>query len=74
MHEPTTRACARKLNLQIHSNLVNCVLELTLGVIDVLMIKDFGEKNQGLRKAKVSRGSRSPQPGGDQVQLGSGLV
>jgi hypothetical protein len=44
MHEPTTRACARKLNLQIHSNLVNCVLELTLGVIDVLMIKDFREK------------------------------
>jgi hypothetical protein len=34
MHVPTTRTCARKLNLQVRSNLVNCVLELTLGDMD----------------------------------------
>jgi hypothetical protein len=31
MHGPTTRAHTRKLNLQVRSNLVNCVLEFTLG-------------------------------------------
>ena len=50
MHGPTTRACARKLNLQVRSNLVNCVLELTLGAMDVLMIMNFGEDHQGLGK------------------------
>ena len=50
MHGPTTRACARKLNLQVRSNLVNCVLEFTLGSIDVLMIRNFGEDHKGLDK------------------------
>jgi hypothetical protein len=35
MHEPTTREHARKLNLQVRSNLVNCILELTLGAMDI---------------------------------------
>jgi hypothetical protein len=47
MHGPTTRAHARKLNLQVRSNLVNYVLDLTLGVMDVLMIRNFGDDHQG---------------------------
>ena len=50
MHGPTTRARARNLNLQVCSNLVNYVLELTLGATDVLMIGNFGENHQGLGK------------------------
>jgi hypothetical protein len=55
MHGPTTRAHARKLNLQVRSNLVNCVLELTFGAMNVLMIRIFGEDHQGLEKAKASK-------------------
>jgi hypothetical protein len=50
MHELTTQARARKLNLQVRSKLVNCVLELTLGAMDVLMIRKFREDYQGLGK------------------------
>lgn len=50
MHGPTTRACARQLNLQVRSNLVNCVLELTLGAMDVFMIRNLGKGQQGLGK------------------------
>jgi hypothetical protein len=42
-HEHSTQ-----LNLQVRSNLVNSVLELTLGAMDVLMIRSFGEDQQGL--------------------------
>jgi hypothetical protein len=52
MHGPTTRARARQLNLQVRSNLVNCVLELTLGAMDVLMIRNLGEDQQGLGKGQ----------------------
>jgi hypothetical protein len=50
MYRPATRAHARKLNLQIRSNLVNCVLEVTLGAMDVLMIRNFEEDHKGLGK------------------------
>jgi hypothetical protein len=50
MNGPITRSSARQLNLQVRSTLVNCVLELTLGAIDVLMIRNLGEDQQGLRK------------------------
>jgi hypothetical protein len=50
MHGLTTRANAQKLKLQIRSNLVNCVLELMLVVIDVLMIRNFGKDHQRLGK------------------------
>jgi hypothetical protein len=50
MHGSMTRARARKLNLQIRSNLINYVLEFTLGAMDVLMIRKFGEDHQGLGK------------------------
>ena len=52
MHGPTTRARARQLNLQVRSNLINCVLELTLGAIDVLMIRNLGEDQRGLEKGQ----------------------
>jgi hypothetical protein len=42
IHGPTTRACARQLNLQVRSYLVNCILELTLCAMDVLMISNLG--------------------------------
>jgi hypothetical protein len=47
---PITRSCARQLNLLVRSTLVNCVSELTLGVMDVLMIRILGEDQQGLGK------------------------
>jgi hypothetical protein len=50
MNGPITRSRARQLNLQVRSTLVNCVLELTLGAMDVLMIRNFGEDQQGLGK------------------------
>jgi hypothetical protein len=51
-HGPITRACARQLNLQIRSNLVNYVLEHTLGAMDVLMIRNLREDQQGLGKGQ----------------------
>jgi hypothetical protein len=52
MHGPTTRARARQLNLQVRSNLVNCVLQLTIGAMDVLMIMNLGDDQQGPRKGQ----------------------
>jgi hypothetical protein len=43
MHGPITRSRARQLNLHVRSNLVNYVLELTFGVIHVLMTRKLGE-------------------------------
>jgi hypothetical protein len=42
MNAPITRSRARQLNLQVRSTLVNCVSELTLGAMDVLMIRNLG--------------------------------
>ena len=39
MNGPITRSRARQLNLQVRSTLVNCVSELTLGAMDVLMMR-----------------------------------
>jgi hypothetical protein len=50
MNEPITRSRALELNLQVHSTLVNCVSELTLGDMDVLMIRNLGEDQQELGK------------------------
>jgi hypothetical protein len=50
MNGPITRSCARQLNLLVRSTLVNCVSELTLRAMDVLMIRNLGEDQQGLRK------------------------
>jgi hypothetical protein len=50
MNGPITRSRAQQLNLQVRSTLVNCVSELTLGAMDVLMIRNFGEDQQGLGK------------------------
>jgi hypothetical protein len=71
MHGPTTLVRARKLNLQVRSNLVNCVLELTLGAMDVLMIRNFGEDHQGLGNGQGVEEEQQgcPQQEGDQVRL-----
>jgi hypothetical protein len=50
MNGPITRSRARQLNLQVRSTLVNCVSKLTLGAMDVLMIRNLGEDQQGLGK------------------------
>jgi hypothetical protein len=50
MNGSITRSRARQLNLQVRSTLVNCVSELTLGAMDVLMIRNLGEDRQGLGK------------------------
>jgi hypothetical protein len=52
MNGPITRSRARQLNLQVRSTLVNCVLELTLGAMYVLMIRYLGEDQQGLGKGQ----------------------
>jgi hypothetical protein len=52
MHGLTTRTRARQLNLQVRSYLVNCILELKLCAMDVLMIRNFGEDHQGLGKGQ----------------------
>jgi hypothetical protein len=52
MHGPIMRPRVRQLNLQVRSYLVNCVLELTLGAIDVLIIRNLGGYHQGLRKCQ----------------------
>jgi hypothetical protein len=48
MQEPITRSRARQLDLQVRSNLVNCFLELTLGSMHVLLIRNNEEYQQEL--------------------------
>jgi translation initiation factor IF-1 len=72
MNRSITRSRTRQLNLQVRSTLVNCVSELTLGAMDVLMIRNLGEDQKGLGKGQ---GVEEEQPGrpqqeGDQVRLG----
>jgi hypothetical protein len=50
MNGPITRSRARQLILQVRSALVNCISELTLGAMDVLMIRNLGEDQLGLGK------------------------
>jgi hypothetical protein len=72
MNGPITRSRARQLNLQVCSTLVNCVSELTLGALDVLMIRNLGENQQGLGKAQGVEEEEQgrPQQEADQVRLG----
>jgi hypothetical protein len=68
MNGPITRSRARQLNLHVCSTLVNYVSELTLGAIDVLMIRYLGEDQQGLGKGQgVEEQQGRPQQEGDQV-------
>jgi hypothetical protein len=62
MHGLITRSCARQLNLLVRSNLVNYVLELTLGVMDVLMIRNLGEDQQGLGKGQDAKEEKQGRP------------
>jgi hypothetical protein len=50
MDGPITRSHARQLILQVRFALVNCVSELTLLAMDVLMIRNLGNDQQGLGK------------------------
>jgi hypothetical protein len=69
---PITRSRARQLILHVRSTLVNCVSELTLGAMDVLMIRNLREDQQGLWKGLVVEEEQQgrPQQEGDQVRLG----
>jgi hypothetical protein len=71
MNGPITRSRARQLHLQVRSTLVNCVSELTLGAMDVLMIRYLGENQQGLEKGQDVEEEQqgSPQQEGDQVRV-----
>jgi hypothetical protein len=66
---PITRSRARQLNIHVHYTLVNCVSELTLGAIDVLMIRNLGEDQQGLGKGQRAEEEEQgrPQQEGHQV-------
>jgi hypothetical protein len=44
------------------STLVNCVSELTLGAMDVLMIRNLGEDQQGLGKGLVVAEEQQGRP------------
>jgi hypothetical protein len=57
-----TRSHARQLILQVRSTLVNCVSELTLGAMDVLMIRNLGEDQQGLGKDLVVEEEQQGRP------------
>jgi hypothetical protein len=72
MNGPITRSRARQLNLQVRSTLVNCVSELTLGAMDVLMIRYLGEDQKGLGKGQGVEEEQQgrPQQEGDQVRVG----
>jgi hypothetical protein len=77
MHGTITRSRARQLSLQVRSNLVNCVFELRLGVMDVLLIRNLKEDQQVLGKGHGFREEKQghPQQGRDQVQRdGSGYL
>jgi hypothetical protein len=69
MNGPITRSRARQLNLQVRSTLVNYVLELMLGAMDVLMNRYLGEDQQGLGKGQGVEEEQQgrPQQEGDQV-------
>jgi hypothetical protein len=71
MNGPITRSRARQLNLQVHSTLVNCVSELTLGAMDFLRIRTLGEDQQGLGKGLGVEEEQQgrPQQEGDQVRV-----
>jgi hypothetical protein len=71
MNGPITRSRARQLNLQVCSTLVSCVSELTLRAMDVLMIRNLGENQQGLGKGQgvVEEQQGRPQQEADQVRL-----
>jgi hypothetical protein len=71
MNGPIRRSRARQLNLQVHSTLVNCVSELTLGAMDVLRIRNLGEDQQGLGKGLGVEEEQQgrPQQEGDQVRV-----
>jgi hypothetical protein len=51
MNGPITRSRARQLILQVRSALVNFVSELTLGAMDVLMIRNLARTSKDLGKA-----------------------
>ena len=72
MNGSITRSRARQLILQVRSTIVNCVLEFTLGAMDVLMIRNLGEDQQGLGKGLGVEEEQHgcPQQEGDQVRLG----
>jgi hypothetical protein len=71
MNGPITRSRARQLNVQVHSILVNCVSELTLGAMDVLRIRNLGEDQQGLGTGLGVEEEQQgrPQQEGDQVRV-----
>jgi hypothetical protein len=65
MQGPITRARARQLDLQVRSNLINYVSELTLGAMHILLIRNNGEDQQGVKEEALGR----PHQGGVSVQL-----
>jgi hypothetical protein len=76
MYGPITRSRARQLNIKVHSTIVNCVLELTLGAIDVLMIRNIGDDQQGLGKGRGVEEQQQghPQQEGYHVRLGCNSI
>jgi hypothetical protein len=61
-----------ELNLRVRSTQVNCVSELTLGAMNVFMIRYLVEDKQGLGKDQgvEEEQQERPQQEGDQVRLG----
>jgi hypothetical protein len=62
MQGPITRARARQLDLQLRSNLVNCFSELTLGSMNVLLIRNNREDQQGLGEGQAVKEKELGRP------------
>jgi hypothetical protein len=71
MNGPITRSRARQLNLQVRSTLVDCVSELTLGAMDVLMIRNLGEDHQGLGKVLGVEEEQQGRPNRKEIKSDS---
>jgi hypothetical protein len=71
MQGPITRARARQLDLQVRSNLVNYFLELMLGSMHILLIRNNREDQQGLGEGQGVNEEELGRPhhGGVQFQL-----
>jgi translation initiation factor IF-1 len=69
MQGPITRAHTRQLDLQVRSNLVNYFLELTLGSMHILLIRNNREDQQGLGEGQGVKEEELAHQGGVQVQL-----
>jgi hypothetical protein len=62
------------LNFELRSNLANCVLELTLGAMDALMIRNFVANHQGLGKCQGVEEGQQGYPQQEEIKSDSAVI